>query len=92
MTATDEAEAIRVLVDGDACPVKALKVAARHRLPVVIVSNGGLRLARPMVRHVIVRIPTPPTTGSPAMRRRDIVVTAGVPLAARARKGAKALG
>ena len=48
---------MRIFIDGDACPVKAeaLKVAARHRLPVVIVSNGGLRPSRdPMVTHVVV--------------------------------------
>ncbi len=48
---------VRIFVDGDACPVKdeTLKVAARHRVPVVIVSNGGLRPSRDaMVRHVVV--------------------------------------
>jgi uncharacterized protein YaiI (UPF0178 family) len=47
-------------VDADACPVKdeAAKVAARHGLVVIFVSNGGLRPSRdPMVR-------TRPTTGS----------------------------
>ena len=82
------ASAIRVFVDGDACPVKdeTLKVAARHGLPVVIVSNGGLRPSRdPMVRHVVV------PKGADAAddwivdeaAPGDIAVTADIPLASR---------
>ena len=44
-------------IDADACPVKeeALRVARRHRLPVVIVSNRGLRPSNdPLVRQVVV--------------------------------------
>lgn len=78
----------RLFVDGDACPVKqeSLKVAARHGLPVVIVSNGGLRPSRdPMVRHIVVaksadaaddRIVAEISAG-------DIAVTADIRLAAR---------
>ena len=54
---SEASNATRIIIDGDACPVKAeaLRVAERHRLPVVIVSNGGLRPSRdPMVRHVVV--------------------------------------
>ena len=88
----------RIIIDGDACPVKAeaLRVADRHRLPVVIVSNGGLRPSRdPMVRHVVVaRTPDAADdwiaeNAGPA----DIVVTADIPLAARAlNAGAQAVG
>jgi hypothetical protein len=88
----------RIIVDGDACPVKAeaLRVAGRHGLPVIVVSNGGLRPSRdPMVRHVIVaRTPDAAddwiaANAGPA----DIVVTADIPLADRALKaGASALG
>lgn len=88
----------RIIVDGDACPVKAeaLRVADRHRLPVVIVSNGGLRPSRdPLVRHVVVaRTPDAADdwiaeNAAPA----DIVVTADIPLAARAlNAGAQAIG
>ena len=78
-----------VYVDADACPVKAevLKVAERHGVPVVMVSNGGMRPSRdPMVRHVVV------SKGADAAddwivdnaAANDIVVTADVPLAARA--------
>ena len=88
----------RIFIDGDACPVKAeaLKVAERHHLPVVIVSNGGLRPSRdPMVTHVVVAkspdaaddwIATNVSVG-------DIVVTADIPLAGRiVQAGAHAIG
>lgn len=78
----------QILIDGDACPVKAeaLTVAARHRLPVVIVSNGGLRPSRdPTVRHVVV--PKDPDAADDWIVanavRGDIVVTADIRLAAR---------
>ena len=48
---------IRILVDADACPVKEeiYKVAARHALPVTIVSNSWLRVPQvPMVDRVVV--------------------------------------
>lgn len=85
-------------VDADACPVKAEaeKVADRLGLLVTFVSNGGLRPSRnPMVRHVIV------TKSADAAddwivenaRENDIVVTADIPLAARAvALGAHVLG
>lgn len=87
-----------IYVDADACPVKdeAAKVAARHGLVVTFVSNGGLRPSRdPMVRHVVV------SKGADAAddwivdnaRPNDIVITADIPLAARAvGLGAHALG
>lgn len=39
-------EAIRILVDADACPVKEeiYKVALRHKVPVMIVSNSWFRV------------------------------------------------
>src|SRR6187455_2034523 len=88
----------RVIIDGDACPVKAeaLRVAERHRLPVVIVSNGGLRPSRdPMVRHVVVaRTPDAADDWIAAnATQSDIIVTADIPLAARALDvGAQAIG
>lgn len=79
-------------VDADACPVKeeAKRVAERHGLVVTFVSNGGLRPSRdPMVRHVVV------PKGADAADDwiidnagpNDIVVTADIPLAARAVAG-----
>lgn len=78
----------RIFIDGDACPVKdeALKVAARHHLPVVIVSNGGLRPSRdPMVTHVVVAKTADAADDWIAghVAPGEIVVTADIPLAAR---------
>ena len=78
-------------VDADACPVKdeALRVAQRHGLPIVYVANTGLRPSRdPMIRYVMV------AQGADAaddwivehLVPADIVVTADIPLAARALK------
>jgi uncharacterized protein len=87
-----------IYIDGDACPVKdeVERVAARHKLTVVIVSNGGLRPSRnPSIRHVTVG------EGADAAddwivehaAAGDIVVTADIPLAARVLKnGVRALG
>ena len=78
----------RIFIDADACPVRAeaLRVADRHRLPVHVVSNGGIRPDQnPLVETVIV-----PEGADAADRwiaerigRGDICVTADVPLAAR---------
>lgn len=79
---------LTIYVDADACPVKdeVVKVADRHSLPVVFVSNGGLRPSRdPMIRNVVV------SKGADAAddwivetaRANDIAITADVPLAAR---------
>lgn len=48
---------IRILVDGDACPVKdeTYKVAWRHEVAVVVVSNSPFRVpVHPLVRRVVV--------------------------------------
>jgi uncharacterized protein YaiI (UPF0178 family) len=96
MTA-DTQQAARIFIDGDACPVKdeTLRVAARHRMPVVIVSNGGLRPSRdPSVTHVVVP-KTADAAGdwiADAVLPGEIVITADIPLAARTlAKGAHAL-
>lgn len=50
-------EPITILVDADACPVKdeIYRVAFRHEVPVVIVSNAPFRIPRhPLVRRVVV--------------------------------------
>ena len=44
-------------IDGDACPVKdeAERVTTRHKIPMKLVSNGGLRPSRnPLVEIVVV--------------------------------------
>lgn len=88
MSDAEEPSAPSIFVDADACPVKeeVLKVAARHGLMAIFVSNGGLRPSRdPMVRHVVV--PKGADAADDwiveAARPRDIVVTADVPLASR---------
>ncbi|MCB1415232.1 MAG: YaiI/YqxD family protein [Nitratireductor sp.] len=77
-----------IYVDADACPVKAeiLKVAERHGLPVVIVSNSGMRPSRdPLVRHVVVSASFDAADNWIAEHAAagDIAVTADVPLAKR---------
>lgn len=85
-------------IDADACPVKeeALRVARRHRLPVVLVSNRGLRPSPdPLVRQVVVSDAFDAADNWIAEHAGpgDIVVTADVPLAARCVKaGAQVLG
>ncbi|MBC7506315.1 MAG: YaiI/YqxD family protein [Sandarakinorhabdus sp.] len=47
----------RILVDADACPVKddIYRVAIRHAVPVVVVSNSGMRLpGHPLVTQIMV--------------------------------------
>lgn len=47
----------RILVDADACPVKddIYRVAIRHNVPVVVVSNSGMRLpGHPLITQVMV--------------------------------------
>ncbi len=77
-----------IYVDADACPVKAeaLKVAERHGIEVIIVSNGGIRPnPHPLVRTVVVD--DGPDVADKWIADRcgpgDIVVTADIPLAAR---------
>jgi hypothetical protein len=78
----------RVFVDADACPVRAEaeRVAARHGVALVIVSNGGIRPSdNPLVEVVIV--PEGPDAADRWIAGRigpgDVCVTADIPLAAR---------
>jgi len=89
---------LRIFVDADACPVKdeILRVATRHQLPVLMVSNSWMRLpASPLIERVIV------AEGSDAaddwiverIGAGDICVTQDIPLASRCVKaGARAIG
>ncbi|EEE36068.1 conserved hypothetical protein [Rhodobacteraceae bacterium KLH11] len=75
-------------IDGDACPVKAEaeRVASRHRIPMVLVSNGGLRpSANPLVQVVIVAEGADEADKWIADRcgPGDLVVTSDIPLAAK---------
>ncbi len=75
-------------IDADACPVKAEaeRVAVRHKLPMILVSNGGLRpSANPMVQVVIVSEGADEADKWIAERcgPGDVVVTSDIPLAAK---------
>jgi uncharacterized protein YaiI (UPF0178 family) len=78
----------RVFVDADACPVKAEaeRVAVRHGVRMLVVSNGGIRpSANPLVESVFVA--DGPDEADKWIAERagpgDVVVTADIPLAAR---------
>jgi uncharacterized protein len=88
---------MQIYIDADACPVKdeAAKVAARHSLIIHYVSNSHMRLPiGENVKRVVV------ADGADAaddwiveqVQPGDIVVTADIPLAARAhKKGARVI-
>ena len=88
---------MQIYIDADACPVKdeAAKVAARHNLIIHYVSNAHMRLPfGENVKRMIVM------AGADAaddwivehVQPHDIVVTADIPLAARAhKKGARVI-
>jgi len=88
----------QILVDADACPVKEeiVKVAERHGLAVTFVANSGLRPSRdPMIRNVVVSAAFDAADDWIAENAgaNDLVVTADIPLAARAlEKGALVVG
>ncbi|ARO13661.1 hypothetical protein BVG79_00303 [Ketogulonicigenium robustum] len=78
-----------IYVDADACPVRdeVERVASRHAHPVVLVTNGGLRLpTNPLVTLHIV--PAGPDVADQWIADRagagDVVVTNDIPLAAKA--------
>ncbi|MCB1485411.1 MAG: YaiI/YqxD family protein [Hyphomicrobiaceae bacterium] len=89
---------MRIFVDADACPVKeeVARVALRHALPVIFVSNAWMRLPEgPEFERVIV--PDGPDAADDWIAERagngDIVITQDIPLASRALKaGARAIG
>ncbi|MFA5122835.1 YaiI/YqxD family protein [Zavarzinia sp.] len=89
---------LTILVDGDACPVKAevYKVAERYGVPVTVVANAVMALPRhPLVSRVVVSDGFDAADDWIAERAgpATIVITADVPLAARAVKaGAAVLG
>ena len=85
-------------VDADACPVKdeVYRVAARHALRVVLVSNQWLRTP-PGVDAQVVVVERELDAADRWIAERaapgDVVVTADIPLAARSlERGASALG
>ena len=89
---------IAIYIDADACPVKdeAYKVAARHVLKTFVVANSFMLIPRdPMIERVIVAA-GPDAADDWIVERAApgaIVVTADIPLAARAIKaGADVIG
>jgi uncharacterized protein len=75
-------------IDADACPVKAEaeRVATRHRIRMILVSNGGIRPSQnPLVESVFV--PDGPDEAdkwiATACGNGDVVVTGDIPLAAK---------
>ncbi|MGL4235773.1 YaiI/YqxD family protein [Tabrizicola sp.] len=78
----------RILIDADACPVKAEaeRVATRLRVRMVLVSNGGIRPSQnPLVESVFVAAGPDEADKwiAEAARPGDVVVTGDIPLAAK---------
>nr|WP_163044838.1 YaiI/YqxD family protein [Aurantimonas aggregata] len=88
----------KVLIDADACPVKdeAIEVALRHEAEAFLVSNGGMRPSRYPDARIVVVAEGPDAADdwiADAAAPDDVVITADIPLAARALEaGAAALG
>jgi len=84
-------------IDADACPVKdeVYRVAARLRLPVVVVANSWIRTpASPLITAVVVEEGPDAADDWIAARAgpADVVITADIPLAGRVlAAGAQAL-
>jgi len=79
---------ILVFIDADACPVKAevYKVAGRHGIKTIVVSNSFMQLPRdPLITRVVVSAGLDIADNYIAERARRgvIVITADIPLAAR---------
>ena len=77
-----------IYIDADACPVKAEaeRVATRHQMRMVLVSNGGIRpSANPLVESMFVA--SGPDEADKWIADQcgpgDVVVTADIPLAAK---------
>jgi uncharacterized protein len=87
----------RILIDADACPVKAEaeRVATRLGIRAILVSNGGIRpSANPLVESVYVAQGPDEADKwiAEAAGPGDVVVTADIPLAAKCvAKGARVL-
>ena len=78
----------RIFIDADACPVKAEaeRVATRHGIRMVLVSNGGIRPSQnPLVESVFVSAGPDEADKwiAEACGPGDVVVTGDIPLAAK---------
>jgi hypothetical protein len=79
---------ITIHVDADACPVKSevYRVAERHGIKVIVVSNSPIAVPRdPLIERVVVAAGMDEADNFIAERavRGDIVITADIPLASR---------
>lgn len=87
-----------IYIDADACPVKdeAVRVAERHGLDIVFVSNAWMRLPEgPLIKRVVVSDGPDAADNWIAARAGpgDVVVTADIPLASRCLKaGTRVIG
>jgi uncharacterized protein YaiI (UPF0178 family) len=94
-SAPSQSRPIAIYVDADACPVKneIYRVAERHGIKVVIVSNSPIAVPRdPLIERVVVATGMDEADNWIAERvgRGDIVVTADIPLASRCVKAGAA--
>lgn len=89
---------IKIYVDADACPVKeeTIRVAERHRVPVIMVSNQWMRLPTgPLVKLQLVEggLDKADDWIAEQIGPTDVSITADIPLAARClEKGARVIG
>jgi hypothetical protein len=79
---------ITIYIDADACPVKneVYRVAARHGIKVIVVSNSPIAVPRdPLIERVVVAAGLDEADNWIAGRAAsgDIVITADIPLASR---------
>jgi uncharacterized protein len=86
---------ITIYVDADACPVKneVYRVAERHGVKVIVVSNSPIAVPRePLIERVVVAAGLDEADNYIAARaiRGDIVITADIPLASRCVKAGAA--
>jgi len=86
---------ITIYIDADACPVKneVYRVAERHGIKVVVVSNSPIAVPRdPLVERVVVAAGMDEADNWIAARvsRGNIVITADIPLASRCVKAGAA--
>ncbi len=86
----------RIFVDADACPVKdeVYRVAARHRVRVLVVANSFIRIPQdPLIERV--GVGSAPDAADDwiagQVGDRDVVVTADIPLASRCIKAKAAV-
>jgi uncharacterized protein YaiI (UPF0178 family) len=87
---------VRILVDADACPVKdeIYKVAWRHEVPVVIVSNSWLRIPQhPLITREVVSdgFDAADDWIAEQSTAQSVVITADILLADRALKAGAAV-